>query len=94
MESLLREIVNGERHSGEHLVTQALARRFEVSHTPVREALVMLAGRPHEVPALLDESFVASGLDGQSNLGREAFVAALEKHLEPAVLVRRCMFKT
>ena len=44
MESLLKEIVNGQIRSGEHLVTQALARRFGVSHTPVREALVMLAG--------------------------------------------------
>ncbi len=44
VESLLKEIVNGQVRSGEHLVTQALARRFGVSHTPVREALVMLAG--------------------------------------------------
>ncbi len=44
VESLLKEIVNGRIRSGEHLVTQALARRFGVSHTPVREALVMLAG--------------------------------------------------
>jgi DNA-binding GntR family transcriptional regulator len=44
VEALLREIVNGEVRSGEHLVTQVLARRFGVSHTPVREALVMLAG--------------------------------------------------
>ncbi len=44
VESLLKEIVNGRIRSGEHLVTQSLARRFGVSHTPVREALVMLAG--------------------------------------------------
>jgi DNA-binding GntR family transcriptional regulator len=44
VESLLKEIVNGQIRSGQHLVTQALARRFGVSHTPVREALVMLAG--------------------------------------------------
>ena len=44
VESLLKEIVNGQIRSGERLVTQALARRFGVSHTPVREALVMLAG--------------------------------------------------
>ncbi|APW61929.1 GntR family transcriptional regulator [Paludisphaera borealis] len=44
VESLLREIVNGSIRPGEHLVTQALARRFGVSHTPVREALIMLAG--------------------------------------------------
>jgi len=44
VESLIREIVNGAIKPGEHLVTQALARRFGVSHTPVREALIMLAG--------------------------------------------------
>jgi DNA-binding GntR family transcriptional regulator len=44
VESLLKEVVNGQIRSGEHLVTQSLARRFGVSHTPVREALVMLAG--------------------------------------------------
>jgi DNA-binding GntR family transcriptional regulator len=44
VESLLREIVNGAIRPGEHLVTQSLARRFGVSHTPVREALIMLAG--------------------------------------------------
>jgi DNA-binding GntR family transcriptional regulator len=44
VDSLLRDIVNGQIRSGDHLVTQALARRFGVSHTPVREALVMLAG--------------------------------------------------
>jgi len=44
VESLLREIVNGSIRPGEHLVTQALSRRFGVSHTPVREALIMLAG--------------------------------------------------
>lgn len=44
VESLLREIVQGRLRPGQHLVTQALARRFGVSHTPVREALVALAG--------------------------------------------------
>lgn len=44
VESLLREIVNGAIRPGEHLVTQGLARRFGVSHTPVREAIIMLAG--------------------------------------------------
>ncbi len=43
-EALLREIVEGRLRPGEHLVTQALARRFEVSHTPIREALIALAG--------------------------------------------------
>jgi DNA-binding GntR family transcriptional regulator len=44
VESLLREIVNGAIRPGEHLVTQRLSRRFGVSHTPVREAIIMLAG--------------------------------------------------
>jgi DNA-binding GntR family transcriptional regulator len=44
VDSLLRDIVNGQIRSGDRLVTQTLARRFGVSHTPVREALVMLAG--------------------------------------------------
>lgn len=44
VDSLLKEIVNGQIEPGQHLVTQALARRFDVSHTPVREALIMLAG--------------------------------------------------
>lgn len=43
-ESLIREIATGAIRPGEHLVTQTLARRFGVSHTPVREALIMLAG--------------------------------------------------
>jgi DNA-binding GntR family transcriptional regulator len=44
VDSLLKEIVNGQIRPGQHLVTQGLARRFGVSHTPVREALIMLAG--------------------------------------------------
>jgi DNA-binding GntR family transcriptional regulator len=44
VDSLLKEIVNGQIRPGEHLVTEALACRFGVSHTPIREALVMLAG--------------------------------------------------
>ena len=44
VESLIREIATGAIRPGEHLVTQALSRRFGVSHTPVREALIMLAG--------------------------------------------------
>ena len=44
VDTLLKEIVNGQIRSGEHLVTQTLARRFGVSHTPIREALVTLAG--------------------------------------------------
>jgi DNA-binding GntR family transcriptional regulator len=44
VETLLKEIVNGQIRSGEHLVTETLACRFGVSHTPIREALVTLAG--------------------------------------------------
>jgi DNA-binding GntR family transcriptional regulator len=43
-DSLLQEILEGRIPPGGRLVTQVLARRFGVSHTPVREALVMLAG--------------------------------------------------
>lgn len=43
-ESLLKEIVQGGLKPGTRLVTQALAKRFGVSHTPVREALISLAG--------------------------------------------------
>lgn len=44
VDCLVREIVGGAMRPGEHLVTQALARRFGVSHTPIREALIALAG--------------------------------------------------
>ena len=43
-ESLLGEIFQGELAAGQHLVIQDLAKRFEVSPTPVREALVALEG--------------------------------------------------
>ncbi|HEU5117348.1 MAG TPA: GntR family transcriptional regulator, partial [Isosphaeraceae bacterium] len=43
-ESLLKEIVQGSLKPGTHLVTQTLAKRFGVSHTPVREALISLSG--------------------------------------------------
>ncbi len=43
-ESLLKEIVQGGLRPGTHLVTQGLAKRFGVSHTPVREALISLSG--------------------------------------------------
>ncbi|MBI3412178.1 MAG: GntR family transcriptional regulator [Planctomycetes bacterium] len=42
--SLLTEICDGRLRPGERLVTQSLADRFRVSHTPVREALIELAG--------------------------------------------------
>jgi DNA-binding GntR family transcriptional regulator len=44
VESLLKDVVHGRLRPGQHLVTQALAERFGVSHTPVREALIALAG--------------------------------------------------
>jgi DNA-binding GntR family transcriptional regulator len=44
VESLSREIVLGTMRPGQHLVTQALADRFGVSHTPIREGLIALAG--------------------------------------------------
>jgi DNA-binding GntR family transcriptional regulator len=43
-ESVLKEIVQGDLRPGQHLVAQALARRFGVSLTPIREALIALAG--------------------------------------------------
>ena len=44
VESLLAEVCLGRLRAGGHLVTRALAERFGVSHTPIREALVALAG--------------------------------------------------
>jgi DNA-binding GntR family transcriptional regulator len=44
VQSLLADVFQGRRRAGEHLVTQELAQRFGVSHTPVREALIALAG--------------------------------------------------
>ena len=43
VESLLREVFQGQLRAGQHLRTQQLAERFGVSHTPIREALVSLA---------------------------------------------------
>ncbi len=43
-ESLLADVVHGRLRAGEHLVTQRLADRYGVSHTPIREALISLAG--------------------------------------------------
>ena len=44
VESLLADVFSGQLHGGQHLVTQDLAERFGVSHTPIREALIALAG--------------------------------------------------
>ncbi|MEO6811206.1 MAG: GntR family transcriptional regulator [Isosphaeraceae bacterium] len=44
VESLLRDVVHGRLRPGQHLVTQTLAGRFGVSHTPIREAMIALAG--------------------------------------------------
>ncbi len=44
VESLLADVFQGRLRAGEHLVTQELAQRFGVSHTPIREALITLAG--------------------------------------------------
>lgn len=43
-ESLLAEIFHGRLRAGQRLVTERLAQRFGVSHTPIREALIELAG--------------------------------------------------
>jgi DNA-binding GntR family transcriptional regulator len=44
VESVLKDIVQGVLWPGQHLVAQALAERLGVSLTPVREALIALAG--------------------------------------------------
>lgn len=44
VDSLLRDVFQGRLRAGQHLVTRELATRFGVSHTPVREALISLAG--------------------------------------------------
>lgn len=44
VEGLLADILAGRFASGERLITEELARRFSVSHTPIREALSTLAG--------------------------------------------------
>ena len=42
--SLLSDVFAGRLRAGQHLVTQELASRFGVSHTPIREALIAMAG--------------------------------------------------
>jgi DNA-binding GntR family transcriptional regulator len=42
--SVLTDIFQGRLRAGDRLVTQTLANRFGVSHTPIREALIELAG--------------------------------------------------
>jgi DNA-binding GntR family transcriptional regulator len=44
VQSLLTEVFEGRLRAGQHLVTQDLAARFGVSHTPIREALIALEG--------------------------------------------------
>ncbi len=44
VQALLADVFQGRLRAGEHLVTQELAERFGVSHTPIREALIALAG--------------------------------------------------
>jgi DNA-binding GntR family transcriptional regulator len=44
VEGLLHDVFHGRLRSGQHLVTRSLAERFGVSHTPIREALITLAG--------------------------------------------------
>jgi DNA-binding GntR family transcriptional regulator len=44
VQSLLADVCQGRLRPGTHLVTQELAARFGVSHTPIREALITLAG--------------------------------------------------
>jgi len=43
-ESILKDVVHGQLRPGQHLVAQGLAQRFGVSLTPIREALIALAG--------------------------------------------------
>src|SRR5437016_13601477 len=44
VQSILTDVFRGGLSAGRHLVTQELAERFDVSHTPIREALIALAG--------------------------------------------------
>src|SRR5215471_10396722 len=42
--AILTDIFHGKYRAGQRLVTEALATRFGVSHTPIREALIELGG--------------------------------------------------
>ncbi|MCI0642497.1 MAG: GntR family transcriptional regulator [Gemmataceae bacterium] len=44
VQSLLTEVFQGQLRAGQHLVAQDLAKRMGVSQTPIREALIELAG--------------------------------------------------
>src|SRR5437016_3820384 len=44
VQSILTDVFEGRLRAGRHLVTQELAERFGLSHTPIREALIELAG--------------------------------------------------
>ena len=44
VQSVLTDVFQGRLRAGKRLVTQELAERFGVSHTPIREALIALAG--------------------------------------------------
>jgi DNA-binding GntR family transcriptional regulator len=44
VERLLADVFQGRLRTGAHLITRELAERFGVSHTPIREALMTLAG--------------------------------------------------
>lgn len=44
VQSLLADVFSGRVRAGDHLVTQDLAERHGVSHTPIREALIALCG--------------------------------------------------
>ena len=42
--AILTDIFHGKYRAGQRLVTEVLANRFRVSHTPIREALIELGG--------------------------------------------------
>ncbi|QJX00656.1 GntR family transcriptional regulator [Frigoriglobus tundricola] len=42
--AILTDVFHGKIRAGQRLVTEALANRFGVSHTPIREALIELGG--------------------------------------------------